>query len=247
MLLSKLNLCKESGPWAIKVLVHDGISFLDAEALKFTVLQRSKKTTQKKPKKTPLLLLSGVRWKRAGHNIRCFLGNQHPLSEVFWLSLALGENKWDLETPKRQSATDPDRGARVAVLGLLWALTPPGASPLQSFTNSDKENRHSLVKSYCSVNEHGCNIMGLFQRLKASTATLGWPFVTVNTSTSFPPSWTANHPFPLIPHPKHRELLEQVQRKTMAVIRGLEHLPHDNRLRKLGLFRPGEVCVKTSW
>ena len=47
-------------------------------------------------------------------------------------------------------------------------------------------------------------------------------------------------------HRKNMEVLEKVQRRAMKMIRGLEHLLYENRLRKLsdGVFQPGKKKVR---
>lgn len=43
------------------------------------------------------------------------------------------------------------------------------------------------------------------------------------------------------PQPKNNmELMEQVQRRATKLLKGLEHLPNEDKLRKLGAFQPGE-------
>ena len=37
-------------------------------------------------------------------------------------------------------------------------------------------------------------------------------------------------------HNKDMELLEQILKRAMKIIRGLEHLPCEDRLREMGLF-----------
>lgn len=41
-------------------------------------------------------------------------------------------------------------------------------------------------------------------------------------------------------HRKNTGLLEQVQRRSLKMIRGMEHLFKEHKLRELGLFQPGE-------
>lgn len=133
---SKPNLCRESGPWAIKVLVvHGGISmlvFLAAEALEFTVVQRSKKNN-------PLLLLeeSFQGWDGRGQaKTRSLLGNSHPLLGFVgfpWHWVRASETltfrpwaRWAFQPPLGRSATGRDSRARAGVGAIphsSWSLT----------------------------------------------------------------------------------------------------------------------------